>query len=93
MSSNAKISRSATFGWNGMVMPAHERSEMRYRIYFKDKKQCPAEVECLDIRVTGHRRVKAYCLEHNNDEDCVDIFFGDDIKRIADDHDRTIFEA
>lgn len=66
---------------------------MRYRIYFKDKKQCPAEVECLDIRVTGHRRIKSYCLEHNNDEDCVNLLFGGDIKRIADDHDRTIFEA
>ena len=66
---------------------------MRYRIYLKGKTQTPTEVECLDIRVTGHRRVKAYCLTHENDEDCVDIFFGDDIKRIADDHDRTIFDV
>jgi hypothetical protein len=66
---------------------------MRYRIYFKDKTQVPTEVESLDMRVTGNRRVKAYCLEHENDEDCVNIYFGDDIRRIADDHDRTIFEA
>ena len=63
---------------------------MRYRIYFKDDNQEAAEVECFDLRVAGNSRIKAFL----NDSKCsVDIDFGADMKRIADDHDRTIFDA
>jgi len=71
-------------------MPGVERIEMRYRIYFKDDNQEAAEVECFDLRVAGNSRIKAFL----NDSKCsVDIDFGADMKRIADDHDRTIFDA
>lgn len=66
---------------------------MRYRIYFKDITQQPAEVDCFDLRVTGNRRLKAYLKDFKHGEDCVDLFYGSEIKRIADNHDRSIFEA
>lgn len=66
---------------------------MRYRIYFKDETQIPAEVDCIDLRVVGNRRLKAYLHDPKHREDSVDLFFGSDIKRIADDHDRTFFDA
>ena len=65
---------------------------MLYRIYFKDKSnsQEAAEVECFDLRVTGNSRIKAFL----HDSPCsVDIDFGAAMQRIADDHDRTIFDA
>jgi hypothetical protein len=66
---------------------------MRYRIYFKDETQNPAEVDCVTLRMVGNRRLKAYLHEPKNMEDSVHLFYGSDIKRIADDHDRTFFEA
>ena len=66
---------------------------MRYRIYFKDEVQESVEIDCVDLRVVGNRRLKAYLQESRHRGDCVAIFFGDDIRRIADDHDRTFFEA
>jgi hypothetical protein len=63
---------------------------MIYRIYFKNSNQEAVEVECFDLRVAGNRRIKAYLY----DSKCsIDINFGSDMKRIADDHDRTIFDA
>ncbi|MFA5152299.1 MAG: hypothetical protein WC554_07070 [Clostridia bacterium] len=63
---------------------------MRYRIYFKNSNQEAAEVECFDLRVAGNGRIKAFL----HDSKCsVDIDFGADMKRIADDHDRDIFNA
>lgn len=66
---------------------------MRYRIYFKDKTQEPAEIDCVDMRVVGSRRLKAYLNDPKHLEDCVDVYYGSEISRIADDHDRTVFEA
>lgn len=66
---------------------------MRYRIYFKDETQEPAEIGCADLRIVGNRRLKAYLNDAKHLEDCVDIFYGSDIKRIADDHDRAFFDA
>ena len=66
---------------------------MRYRIYFKDETQHPAELDCIDLRIVGSRRLKAYLHDPKSREDCVDIFYGSDIRRIADDHDRTYFDA
>jgi hypothetical protein len=71
-------------------MRALERIEMRYRIYFKDDAQEAAEVECFDLRVAGNSRIKAFL---HDSKCCVDIDFGAAMKRIADDHDRDIFNA
>jgi hypothetical protein len=66
---------------------------MRYRIYFKDETQHPAEVDCIMLRVVGDRRLKAYMEDPKHGEDCVDLCYGADIRRITDDHGRTFFEA
>ena len=66
---------------------------MRYRIYFKDETQHPAEIDCIDLRVVGSRRLKAYLLDPKNREDSVDLFYGSDIKLITDDHGRPLFDA
>lgn len=66
---------------------------MRYRIYFKDDSQTPAEVDCYDLRVIGSRRLKAFLCDAKHGEDCVTLYYGSEIKRIADNHDRTVFEA
>lgn len=63
---------------------------MRYRIYFKDETQEPAEVDCFDLRIVGNRRLKAYLKDSGSS---VDLFYGSEFRRIADDHDRTFFEA
>lgn len=45
---------------------------MRYRIYLKASVQI--EVECSDIRVTGHRRIKTSLIElHPSAEKTIDI--------------------
>ena len=65
---------------------------MRYRIYFK--KGSPVEVTGYNIRVTRSRQVSVSVLLDR--EVCggsdVDIGFIEPIERIADDHDRTIYE-
>lgn len=66
---------------------------MRYRIYFKDDTQHPAEVDCYDLRVIGNRRLKAFLNDPKHGDDCVTLYYGSDIRRIADDHDRTFFDA
>lgn len=66
---------------------------MRYRIYFKDTTQHPAEIDCIDLRVIGHCRLKAFLQDPKHGEDCVTINYGSEIIRIADTHDRTFFEA
>ena len=66
---------------------------MRYRIYFQEDSQIPAEVDCFDLRVIGNRRLKAFLNDAKHCEDCVTLYYGSDIKRIADNHDRTVFDA
>lgn len=66
---------------------------MRYRIYFKDVGHDPSEVDCVDLRVVGSRKLKAFLNDPKHGEDCVTLSYGSEFKRIADTHDRTFFEA
>jgi len=63
---------------------------MRYRIYFTGQEA--VEVDAYDLRVVGSRRLTALADGYSGATRTVDLFFGLPFERIADDHDRTIFE-
>lgn len=64
---------------------------MRYRIYFQPQSvMSPVEVESFDIRMNGKNKVRCQVTEELLPT--VDIDFGSEIRRIADDHDRTVYE-
>lgn len=50
----------------------------------------PVEVEAFDIRMNGKNKVR--CQVNDGLLPTVDIDFGSEIRRIADDHDRTVYE-
>lgn len=62
---------------------------MRYRIYFAEQEA--VEVDAYDIRVVGSCRLKAQA-DNSGATRTVDLGFGLPFERIADDHDRTIFQ-
>ena len=70
---------------------------MRYRIAFQNKEQEPVEVECVDLRIVGPRKVKAVGDLHPAEmlvlTPTITLSFGSVISRISDDHDRAIYEA
>lgn len=64
---------------------------MRYRVYFQPQAvMSPVEVEAFDIRMNGKNKVR--CQVNDGLLPTVDIDFGSEIRRIADDHDRTVYE-
>lgn len=65
---------------------------MRYRIYFKQNSDIntPIEVTAFDLRLNGKKKIQ--CQTTEGKFPCVDIDFGAEIQRIADDHDRTVYE-
>ena len=62
---------------------------MRYRIYFAGQEA--VEVDAFDLRVVGSRRLEAQA-DSSGATRTVDLAFGLPFERIADDHDRTIFQ-
>lgn len=62
---------------------------MRYRIYFMGQEA--VEVDASDLRVVGSRRLLAE-TEGIGATGTVELLFGLPLERIADDHDRTIFQ-
>lgn len=65
---------------------------MRYRIYFSHNSDIntPIEVTAFDIRLNGKNKIRCQVTEELLPT--VDIDFGAEIRRIADDHDRTVYE-
>ena len=64
---------------------------MRYRIYFQPQSvMSPVEVEASDVRMNGKNKIRCQVTEERLPT--VDIDFGVEIRRIADDHDRTVYE-
>ena len=64
---------------------------MRYRVYFQPQAvMSPVEVVAFDIRMNGKNKVR--CQVNEGSLPTVDIDFGSEIRRIADDHDRTVYE-
>ena len=67
---------------------------MRYRIYFigqKHDSRNTVEVDAYNLRVVGSRRLEAQADDSGTTR-TVDLGFGLPFERIADDHDRTIFQ-
>ena len=65
---------------------------MRYRVYFNKNSDINTQIEvtAFDIRFNGKKKIQ--CQTTEDISPCVDIDFGAEIKRIADDHDRTVYE-
>lgn len=62
---------------------------MWYRIYFASSE--PVEVVGFDVRVIGSRRIEVQPASDRAGPD-VEVRFGEPMLRIADDHDRTVYE-
>jgi hypothetical protein len=65
---------------------------MRYRVYFNKNSDINTQIEvtAFDIRFNGKKKIQ--CQTTEDKFPCVDIDFGAEIQRIADDHDRTVYE-
>jgi len=63
---------------------------MRYRFYFKDCE--PVEVTAFDFKLRTPKSIVTWPYGSEGRGSTVDIAFGSAIARIADDHDRTVYE-